>query len=121
MTSVPTSSAASATPSFDDMVHHAGEATRLLRALANPSRLLVLCVLNQGERSVSQINAEVPVAQSALSQHLAVLRKDGLVCTRREAQTIYYRVCPGPAADILQILHAHYCQPPLDGDSPCTP
>jgi len=62
--------------------------------------------------SVGQINERVPLAQSALSQHLAVLRRDGLVTTRRESQTIYYAVKPGPAAEILSVLHKHFCPSP---------
>lgn len=97
----------------EDMAEHAGDASRLLRALANPSRLVILCLLSEGELSVGQINSKVPLAQSALSQHLAVLRRDGLVDTRRESQTIYYSVKPGPAADILTVLHSHFCPAPI--------
>ncbi len=96
----------------EEMAEHADEASRLMRALANPSRLVILCLLNGGEMSVGQINERVPLAQSALSQHLAVLRRDGLVSTRRESQTIYYSVRPGPAAEILAVLHAHFCAVP---------
>ncbi len=96
----------------NDMVEHADDASRLMRALANPSRLVILCLLGTGEMSVGQINEKVPLAQSALSQHLAVLRRDGLVSTRRESQTIYYSVKPGPAADILAVLHSHFCAVP---------
>lgn len=91
------------------MAEHAEDASRLMRALGNPSRLMILCLLGRGELSVGQINQAVPLAQSALSQHLAVLRRDGLVSTRRASQTIYYAVRPGPAAEILAVLHAHYC------------
>ena len=97
----------------DEMAEHADDASRLLRALANPSRLVILCLLGEGEMSVGQINAKVPLAQSALSQHLAVLRRDGLVATRRESQTIYYSVKPVPAADILGVLHSHFCAVPV--------
>ena len=74
------------------MAQGAGEAARFLRALANENRLMVLCCLGQGELSVSQLLERVPLSQSALSQHLAMLRKEGLVQTRREAQTIHYQV-----------------------------
>lgn len=96
----------------EEMAEHADEASRLMRALANPSRLVILCLLSDGEMSVGQINERVPLAQSALSQHLAVLRRDGLVSTRRESQTIYYSVQPGPAAEILAVLHSHFCKIP---------
>ncbi len=88
---------------------HAGDATRLLKALANEKRLMVLCLLVEGERSVGELNAELDISQSALSQHLAVLRADGLVDTRREAQTIYYSLAKGPAQRIIETLHGIYC------------
>jgi ArsR family transcriptional regulator, virulence genes transcriptional regulator len=93
------------------MRSHAGEATRLLKALSNKSRLMVLCSLAQGELTVGQINERVPLSQSALSQHLAVLRRDGLVHTRRSAQTIYYSLAEGPAGRIIETLHSIYCGP----------
>lgn len=90
---------------------HAHDAARLLKALANDSRLMILCLLVAGERTVGEINAQVPLSQSALSQHLAILRADGLVTTRREAQSIYYGLAPGPAERIIEALHSIYCQP----------
>ncbi|MBN8717532.1 MAG: helix-turn-helix transcriptional regulator [Stenotrophomonas sp.] len=98
-------------PSLDPeaMREHASDAAQLLRTLANDKRLMLLCLLVAGERSVSELNAKVELSQSALSQHLAVLRADGLVSTRREAQTIYYRLADGPAQRILGILHDIYC------------
>lgn len=91
------------------MREHAADATRLLKALANEKRLMLLCLLVEGERSVGELNARVELSQSALSQHLAVLRQDGLVTTRREAQTIYYAVAPGPAQQVIATLHDVYC------------
>lgn len=88
---------------------HAGDAARILRSLANENRLLLLCLLAGGEHSVSELNARVPISQSALSQHLALLRESGLVNTRREAQTIYYSLADGPAGRIIQLLHELYC------------
>ncbi|MBS0215940.1 MAG: winged helix-turn-helix transcriptional regulator [Proteobacteria bacterium] len=90
---------------------HAGEAAQLLRALANEKRLMLLCLLVEGERSVGELNARVDLSQSALSQHLAVLREDGLAVTRREAQTIYYSLADGPAQAIIATLHGIYCGP----------
>jgi DNA-binding transcriptional ArsR family regulator len=104
-----------AMPGLDAMSQHAGEAERLLRTLANRHRLMVLCALVDGEQSVSGLNARVPLSQSALSQHLAVMRNEGLVATRRDAQTIYYSVTEGPALHILKVLHDCYC-----GQSPQT-
>lgn len=91
------------------MRDHADEASRLLKALSNGSRLMVLCSLAQGELTVGQLNERVPLSQSALSQHLAVLRRDGLVHTRRSAQTIYYRLAHGPAGRIIETLHDIFC------------
>jgi ArsR family transcriptional regulator, virulence genes transcriptional regulator len=100
-------------PSFsfspDEMRDHADDATRLLKALSNSSRLMILCSLAKGELTVGQINERIPLSQSALSQHLAVLRRDGLVHTRRAAQTIYYRLAGGPAARVIATLYEIYC------------
>lgn len=93
----------------DAMREHAGDASRLLKALANEKRLMVLCLLAEGEHSVGALNAELDLSQSALSQHLAVLRADNLVETRRDAQTIYYTLAAGPAQRIIETLHSIYC------------
>lgn len=88
---------------------HAADASRLLKALANEKRLMLLCLLAEGERSVSELNARLELSQSALSQHLAILRDDGLVTTRREAQSIYYGLAQGPAQRVIDTLHDIYC------------
>jgi DNA-binding transcriptional ArsR family regulator len=88
---------------------HADAAAVMLRTLANSHRLMVLCVLGDDEMSVGALNARMALSQSALSQHLAVLREQGLVTTRREAQTVYYRIARGPALDVIHVLHAHFC------------
>lgn len=93
----------------DAMREHAGDASRLLKALANEKRLMVLCLLAEEEHSVGELNAELDLSQSALSQHLAVLRADNLVETRRDAQTIYYALAAGPAQRIIETLHSIYC------------
>ena len=93
----------------DAMRAHAGDAARLLRVLANDKRLMLLCLLVEGELSVGELNAKVDLSQSALSQHLSVLREECLVSTRREAQTIYYAIADGPAQRILETLHCLYC------------
>lgn len=103
--------AAAAAFDLEAMHTHAGAAAQLLKALANERRLQVLCLLASGERSVGEINALLDLSQSALSQHLAVLREEGLVCTRREAQTIFYSLAPGPAEAVIQTLHGIYCAP----------
>ena len=88
---------------------HADAATRQLKALANVNRLMILCILTEGELSVTQLNEKVNISQSALSQHLAKLRDDNVVETRRESQTIYYSISDGVAKGIIEVLHAHYC------------
>jgi DNA-binding transcriptional ArsR family regulator len=99
-------------PVLADMERHAGEAARLLRALSSPHRLQVLCALVGGELSVGALNRRVPLSQSALSQHLAVLRTEGLVATRREGQTIYYALPEGAALHVIRALHEVYCGVP---------
>jgi ArsR family transcriptional regulator, virulence genes transcriptional regulator len=98
-------------PSVEEMGEHAEEASRVLKALANPNRLMVLCSLVKGERSVGQINDKVPLSQSALSQHLARFRQEGLVATRRESQTIYYRIADPKVLELMGKLYALYCAP----------
>ncbi|KRA46501.1 metalloregulator ArsR/SmtB family transcription factor [Pseudoxanthomonas sp. Root630] len=102
-----------ATTTFDleAMQANAGDAAQLLKAMANERRLQILCLLATGERSVGEINEMLNLSQSALSQHLAVLREEELVCTRREAQTIYYSIVPGPAATVMEALHGIFCGP----------
>jgi DNA-binding transcriptional ArsR family regulator len=90
---------------------HAAEAAAFLKALANDQRLLVLCSLLGGPLSVGEINERVHLSQSALSQHLGVLREAGLVTTDRQAQTIYYTLTPGPALQVMQILYSAFCEP----------
>ncbi len=88
----------------------AGEAVALLKAMANESRLLVLCHLAEsGELSVGELADRVGLSQSALSQHLAKLREEGLVSTRKQAQTVYYRVCDPKAEQLLALLHDLFC------------
>jgi len=91
------------------MAHHADAAAALLKALAHPARLLVLCQLVAGESSAGDLQPITGLGQSALSQHLGVLREMQLVDTRRDAQTIYYSLAEGPAASVLEVLHAAYC------------
>ena len=91
------------------MQENAKEAARFMKALANDSRLLILCYLDGRELSVSELNRCVDLSQSALSQHLAVLRKDGLVKTRRESQTIYYSLKGNKAQRIISTLHEIFC------------
>ena len=93
----------------EQMRLHAADAARLLRALANEKRLMLLCLLVDGERSVGELNARVDLSQSALSQHLAVLREAGLVQVRREGVQAFYALADGPVRPLMQTLHTIYC------------
>jgi len=94
---------------YEAMQRNAGNAVSLLKGLANESRLMILCVLSEGEISVGDLNKRIKLSQSALSQHLAVLREQELVQTRRESQTIYYRLRDSAAMNIIEMLHDVYC------------
>ncbi len=89
----------------------AGQAATLLRALANPTRLMLLCSLVEGEHSVGELNERIPMSQSALSQHLARLREEKLVATRRQSQTIFYRIADPMVLELIAPLHRRYCSP----------
>ena len=96
--------------SFADFERKAGEAARLLKLLANENRLLILCRLVKArELSVNDLADAVGLSQSALSQHLAKMREEGLLATRREAQTVYYRIADPNAQRLLALLKGIYC------------
>ncbi|MBI3709005.1 MAG: winged helix-turn-helix transcriptional regulator [Proteobacteria bacterium] len=90
---------------------NARKASVLLKAMANERRLLILCHLAHGEKSVGEMEQLLGLSQSALSQHLARLRRDKLVSTRRAAQTIYYSLAGREAVAIMETLYALYCEP----------
>jgi len=91
------------------MSRKADAAAELLRALAHGARLKVLCELSGGERSAGELVEASGLSQSALSQHLARLREDGLVSTRRDAQTIYYSLADERARRLIKLLYELYC------------
>jgi DNA-binding transcriptional ArsR family regulator len=92
---------------------NAGRAADLLRVLGNEKRLMVLCQLADGELSVGEIQQRIDLSQSALSQHLAVLREQGIVATRRQAQTIFYRIEDHAALRVIQTLAELFCPPEM--------
>ena len=98
------------------MKMHAVDAAKLMKALGNESRLMILCTLVEGERSVGELNEIVPLSQSALSQQLARLRKQGLVDTRRESQAIIYSLAAGPADKVIHLLHDIFCSAAEQGE-----
>ncbi|WP_236037088.1 ArsR/SmtB family transcription factor [Marinomonas vulgaris] len=97
------------TMTMEDMLRQSSQAATFLKALSNENRLMILCHLLDKELSVTSLNEKLPLSQSALSQHLAVLRKDDLVKTRRESQTIYYSLGDSRVKELIQTLHSLFC------------
>lgn len=95
---------------IEQLETNATDAAALLKALSNESRLLILCNLVSGEKCVGELNERIPLSQSALSQHLARLRKDKLVCIRKEAQTVYYQIASREAEAVIEVLYNAYCK-----------
>ncbi|MDQ9092577.1 metalloregulator ArsR/SmtB family transcription factor [Pseudoalteromonas haloplanktis] len=95
---------------FAAMTNNVERAEQLLKILANKNRLMILCSLQEREMSVSELNESIPLAQSALSQHLAALRKANIVNTRRDGQTIFYRVIDENAQAMLATLYGLFCK-----------
>jgi len=91
------------------MADAAGKACELLKTLGHKDRLMVLCHLSTGEKSVGELAALLDIPQSPLSQHLARMRKESLVKTRRDAQSIYYSIASEEAARIVALMHELYC------------
>lgn len=96
---------------FSEMESNAAKACSLLKAMANEVRLVVLCQLIEGEKTVGELQEAAGLSQSAMSQHLAVLREQDVVATRREGQSVYYRLSSPEATAIMETLHGQYCRP----------
>ena len=96
---------------MDEMREAANEAARMLKSLANDHRLMILCLLAQGEMSVGQISQYIDLDQSPLSQHLARLRSEGMVRTRKVSQTVFYSLDSEEAKAIIGTLYSLYCAP----------
>lgn len=96
-------------PKFAEMEDQLNDASQLLKAMASPNRLMLLCRLADGEQSVGELADELGLRQATVSQHLARLRQEGLVDTRREAQTIYYSIADSATSDIIKTLYKHFC------------
>lgn len=99
---------------LEDLQDSARRASALLKAMSNEHRLMILCQLLSGEKSVGELERVVGLSQSALSQHLARLRRDRLVQTRRQAQTIFYSLAGREAIAVIETLHQLYCRPTQD-------
>lgn len=104
-------------PSLDPTVdpgavrEHSAEASELLKTLASERRLVICCLLMERDHTVAELNARLDLSQSALSQHLAVLREAGVVRCERNGQRVRYTLAPGPALAVIAALHASYCRP----------
>jgi ArsR family transcriptional regulator, virulence genes transcriptional regulator len=94
---------------LQELAPKAAQAEAFLKALANRHRLMILCELHKGERSVTALQESLGLGQSSLSQHLARLRTDNLVRTRRESQTIYYSLAHDGVTRIIGLLYELYC------------
>ncbi|WP_076420177.1 MULTISPECIES: metalloregulator ArsR/SmtB family transcription factor [Colwelliaceae] len=92
-----------------EMRTKATQAAELLKAMSNENRLLILCHLGEKEMSVTELNGFIDLSQSSLSQHLARLRNDGLVKTRRESQTIFYSIANPAVVKLIGFLQAEFC------------
>ena len=97
---------------LDTLRTAAGRACALLRVLAHDDRLVLLCQLAQGEHSVGELEARLGIAQPTLSQQLGVLRREGLVSTRRDGKHIHYRIASDDALALMHTLHARFCADP---------
>ncbi|MCA8928716.1 MAG: helix-turn-helix transcriptional regulator [Alphaproteobacteria bacterium] len=107
----PTEADANADPNLDEMTESARNAARFLKALAHEGRLLILCHLASGEKSVTDLEGFLSARQAAVSQQLARLRMDGLVAFRREGKTIYYRLADDRARRMVETLYDMFCAP----------
>ena len=91
------------------MQEAAGRASAMMKTLGHPGRLMILCNLAEGERSVGDLAGHLGMSQSALSQHLMRMRSEGLVATRRESQTVFYRLAEGEVHQVIQSLYDIFC------------
>ena len=107
-----------ASMNLDELQIRADAAERLLKAMASQPRLMILCELLKGERTVTALQQAVGLSMSAISQHLARLRADELVATRRESQTIHYSIASEPAKTVIETLYELFCSPAKSGN-PC--
>jgi DNA-binding transcriptional ArsR family regulator len=96
---------------LDTLVANAREASEFLKALAHEARLMILCLLIDGEKSVTEIEQTLRLRQPAVSQQLARLRNDGLVETRRDGKNIYYSLARTETREVIEALHRAFCAP----------
>ena len=94
---------------FAELHDKAAHAVELLKAMANEWRLMILCQLAEGEKTVSELQTKLGLSQSALSQHLAVLRREKIVTARKEAQSVFYSLAGEEAPKVMESLHDVFC------------
>ncbi len=94
---------------LEDMQSAAGQACRLMKVLANPDRLMILCQLSKGEMRVGEIEEMLGIVQPTLSQQLTVLRDEELVSARREGKNIYYQLSSPQALAVMEVLYSQFC------------
>lgn len=99
---------------IDEMQQSAGEAADFLRSLANEKRLMIVCQLIAGEHSVGELCEALGIRQSTMSQQLALLRLEGIVTARKEAQTVYYSLANDGARRVITVLHGMFCGIPAN-------
>ena len=95
------------------MQENATRASELMKLLGHPHRLMILCQLNQDECSVGELSEKIGINQSPLSQHLARMRHEGVVTSRREAQTVFYSLAGKEIAAVISLLYELYCDPQM--------
>ena len=103
---------------YENIQAKADQATDLLKALANRNRLMILCLLIESEKSVGELAKSLEIRETVVSQHLALLRKDGLVRPRRDAQTIHYSLAASEARRVIETLYEIYCAPTANAKRP---
>jgi len=102
-------------PSHKELAASAGEAAALLKTLGNSDRLMILCLIAEQERNVSELQQILEMRQPTLSQQLSRLRGEGIVSTRRQGKSIYYSLADFAAARVMDVLYDLYCAPDTQG------
>jgi len=97
-------------PELTELHDKAAHAVELLKAMANEWRLMILCQLSEGEKTVSELQKILGLSQSALSQHLAVLRRERIVRAKKQAQSVSYSLAGDDASKVMQTLHEVFCE-----------
>lgn len=102
-------------PEAAEMVENAGEAAGFLRKFAHPGRLMIVCALVEGERSVRDLEDTLGLRQPGLSQQIAELREAGFIVGRRESKSVYYRLADGRVRELIAMMHRMFCETPRNG------